>query len=39
MISTFDLAKLRGLLQDFYTLTKIRVAVFNEERRELLLCS
>ncbi len=36
MISTFDLTKLRGLLQDFYTLTKIRVAVFNEERRELI---
>ncbi len=36
MISTFDLSKLKDLLQDFYTLTQIRVAVFNEDRRELV---
>ncbi len=35
MISVFDLEKLRPLLQDFYTLTKIRITVYDENFREL----
>ncbi len=35
MISTFNLQKLNSLLQDFYTLTHIRITVFDETFREL----
>ncbi len=35
MISTFDLTKLNALLKDFYTLTHIRITVFDETFREL----
>lgn len=35
MISTFDLTKLNSLLKDFYTLTHIRITVFDETFREL----
>lgn len=35
MISTFDLNKLNALLKDFYTLTKIRITVFDDTFREL----
>ena len=36
MISTFNLAKLQDLLKDLYTLTKIRVTVFDDTFRELV---
>jgi len=36
MLSTFNLEKLRLLLKDFYTLTKIRITVFNDHFEELL---
>lgn len=35
MISTFDLSKLRSLLEDFYRLTQIRITVFDDSFREL----
>ena len=35
MISTFNLQKLNSLLQDFYTLTHIRITVFDETFHEL----
>lgn len=35
MISSFDLEKLDSLLKDFYTLTRIRITVFDETFREL----
>ncbi len=35
MISTFNLRKLNDLLKDFYTLTQIRITVFNDTFREL----
>lgn len=35
MISTFNLAKLNSLLKDFYTITRIRITVFDETFREL----
>lgn len=35
MISTFNLTKLSALLKDFYTLTHIRITVFNEKFQEL----
>ena len=35
MISTFDLAKLHSLLQDFYSLTKIRITIFNDSFEEI----
>ena len=35
MISTFDLVKLHSLLKDFYTLTRIRTCVFDENFNEL----
>ena len=35
MISTFTLRKLNDLLKDFYTLTQIRITVFNDTFREL----
>lgn len=35
MISTFDLNKLNALLKDFYTLTQIRITVFDDTFREL----
>lgn len=35
MISTFNLTKLSSLLKDFYTLTHIRITVFDETFREL----
>jgi AraC-like DNA-binding protein len=38
MISAFDLEKLRGLLHDFYEITKIRITVFDENRNELIAC-
>ena len=38
MLSTFNLEKLWLLLNDFYTLTKIRIAVFNDRFEELLAC-
>ena len=36
MLSTFNLGKLRLLLKDFYTLTKIRITVFNDHFEELV---
>lgn len=36
MISSFNLSKLHSLLKDFYTLTKIRITVFDETFRELI---
>lgn len=36
MISNFDITKLQSLLQDFYTLTHIRITVFNDRFEELL---
>ena len=36
MLSTFNLEKLRLLLKDFYTLTKIRITVFNDHFKELV---
>ncbi len=36
MVSSFDMAKLQSLLQDFYTLTNIRITVFNDRFQELL---
>lgn len=36
MISAFDLEKLKELLRDFYRLTRIRVVLFDIERREML---
>lgn len=36
MISVFDLEKLQNLLRDFYEITKIRITVFDESRRELV---
>jgi AraC-like DNA-binding protein len=36
MLSTFNLGKLRLLLEDFYTLTKIRITVFNDHFEELV---
>lgn len=35
MISSFDLEKLRPLFQDFYTLTGIHIALFNEKYEEI----
>ena len=35
MISTFNLTKLNSLLKDFYTITRIRITVFDETFREL----
>ena len=35
MISTFNLTKLNSLLKDFYTLTQIRITVFDDTFREL----
>ncbi|MDO5136513.1 MAG: PocR ligand-binding domain-containing protein [Eubacteriales bacterium] len=35
MISSFNLSKLNRLLKDFYTLTKIRITVFDESFQEL----
>lgn len=35
MISSFDLIKLNALLKDFYTLTQIRITVFDENFNEL----
>ena len=35
MISVFDLEKLGQLLKDFYTLTKIRIMVYDDQFREL----
>lgn len=35
MISSFDLTKLNALLKDFYTLTQIRITIFDDEFREL----
>lgn len=36
MVSVFDRNKLQSLLQDFYEITKIRITVFDEDRRELV---
>lgn len=35
MISTFDLVRLNAILKDFYTLTRIRITVFNDKFKEL----
>lgn len=35
MISTFNLVKLHALLKDFYTLSRIRITVFDEDFNEL----
>lgn len=35
MMSTFNLSKLNALLQDFYTITQIRITVFDASFREL----
>lgn len=36
MISIFDLEKLRGLLKDFYAISRIRITVFDENLTELV---
>ena len=36
MVSVFDLQKLRGLLQDFYAMSHIRITVFDENMHELV---
>lgn len=36
MVSTFDIDKLRSLLQDFYRISHIRITVFDEDRNELV---
>lgn len=36
MMSTFDLRKLNALLKDFYTLTQIRITVFDDAFKELV---
>ena len=36
MISTFNLEKLSSLLQDFYTVTHIRITVFDENFHEII---
>lgn len=36
MVSSFDLTKLRSLLQDFYNLTQIRITVFDDTFHELV---
>ncbi|MBR4501468.1 MAG: PocR ligand-binding domain-containing protein [Clostridia bacterium] len=36
MISVFDAEKLRGLLKDFYEISRIRITVFDENMNELL---
>ncbi len=36
MVSSFNLIKLKELLQDFYNLTKIRITVFNDRFEELV---
>lgn len=36
MISSFNLVKLRSLLEDFYKLTNIRITIFNENFHELV---
>ncbi|MBO5095167.1 MAG: PocR ligand-binding domain-containing protein [Lachnospiraceae bacterium] len=36
MISSFDITKLQSLLRDFYTLTHIRITVFDDSLKELL---
>lgn len=38
MVSSFDLTKLQLLLNDFYTLTHIRITVFDEQFQELTSC-
>ena len=35
MISTFNLEKLSSLLRDFYTVTHIRITVFDENFNEI----
>lgn len=35
MISTFNMSKLNSLLRDFYTLTQIRITIFDETFKEL----
>lgn len=35
MVSTYNLTKLNSLLKDFYTLTKIRITVFNDHFEEI----
>ena len=35
MISTFNIEKLNKLLKDFYTLSHIRITVFDENFKEL----
>nr|WP_296442030.1 PocR ligand-binding domain-containing protein [uncultured Acetatifactor sp.] len=35
MVSSFNLEKLTSMLRDFYTVTKIRITVFNENFREI----
>lgn len=36
MVSSFDIAKLRSLLKHFYTLTNIRITVFDENYKEIV---
>lgn len=36
LISTFDIKKLRKILKDFYSITKIRITVFDHNLRELV---
>lgn len=36
MISAFNLEKLKSLLRDFYTLSNIRITVFNDQFQELV---
>lgn len=35
MVSSFNISKLHGLLEDFYTLTNIRITVFDDSFQEL----
>lgn len=36
MVSSFDMTKLQSLLKDFYTITQIRITVFNDRFEELI---
>ena len=38
MLSSFNYEKLNAILRDFYTLTGIRITIFDEELNELTSC-
>ncbi|MGN0364055.1 MAG: PocR ligand-binding domain-containing protein [Bilifractor sp.] len=35
MIATYDMVQLKGILQDFYTVTSIRITVFDDHMKEI----